>query len=308
MAAYIIRKLLYSVLVLYGVLTITFFINYVLPGDPARLLLGQRADIASVEALRKQLGLDRPLYEQYVNYLWRVLHGDLGRSFATNRDVVETIAERIPATALLAVSAITLASILGILLGIFSALRANTWLDTTIMTTALLGISLPSFVTGLLFALLFGVLLQWLPISGYINRGWEYLLLPMITLGVRPLSIIARLTRSSMLEVLHQEYIRTAKAKGLPQSAVLFKHALRNALNPVVTTVSAWFAALLAGTFFIEYIFNWPGIGTVAINAIEKLDYPVIQGVVLFTAVVFVIINLLVDIIYAFLDPKIKLS
>ncbi len=308
MAAYIIRKLLYSVLVLYGVLTITFFINYVLPGDPARLLLGQRADIASVEALRKQLGLDRPLYEQYVNYLWRVLHGDLGRSFATNRDVVETIAERIPATALLAVSAITLASILGILLGIFSALRANTWFDTTIMTTALLGISLPSFVTGLLFALLFGVLLQWLPISGYINRGWEYLLLPMITLGVRPLSIIARLTRSSMLEVLHQEYIRTAKAKGLPQSAVLFKHALRNALNPVVTTVSAWFAALLAGTFFIEYIFNWPGIGTVAINAIEKLDYPVIQGVVLFTAVVFVIINLLVDIIYAFLDPKIKLS
>ncbi len=308
MAAYIIRKLLYSVLVLYGVLTITFFINYVLPGDPARLLLGQRADIASVEALRKQLGLDRPLYEQYVNYLWRVLHGDLGRSFATNRDVVETIAERIPATALLAVSAITLASILGILLGIFSALRANTWFDTTIMTTALLGISLPSFVTGLLFALLFGVLLQWLPISGYINRGWEYLLLPMITLGVRPLSIIARLTRSSMLEVLHQEYIRTAKAKGLPQSTVLFKHALRNALNPVVTTVSAWFAALLAGTFFIEYIFNWPGIGTVAINAIEKLDYPVIQGVVLFTAVVFVIINLLVDIIYAFLDPKIKLS
>ncbi len=308
MAAYIIRKLLYSVLVLYGVLTITFFINYVLPGDPARLLLGQRADIASVEALRKQLGLDRPLYEQYVSYLWRVLHGDLGRSFATNRDVVETIAERIPATALLAVSAIILASILGILLGIFSALRANTWLDTTIMTTALLGISLPSFVTGLLFALLFGVLLQWLPISGYINRGWEYLLLPMITLGVRPLSIIARLTRSSMLEVLHQEYIRTAKAKGLPQSVVLFKHALRNALNPVVTTVSAWFAALLAGTFFIEYIFNWPGIGTVAINAIEKLDYPVIQGVVLFTAVVFVIINLLVDIIYAFLDPKIKLS
>ncbi len=308
MAAYIVRKLLYSVLVLYGVLTITFFINYVLPGDPARLLLGQRADIASVEALRKQLGLDRPLYEQYVSYLWRVLHGDLGRSFATNRDVVETIAERIPATALLAVSAIILASILGILLGIFSALRANTWLDTTIMTTALLGISLPSFVTGLLFALLFGVLLQWLPISGYINRGWEYLLLPMITLGVRPLSIIARLTRSSMLEVLHQEYIRTAKAKGLPQSVVLFKHALRNALNPVVTTVSAWFAALLAGTFFIEYIFNWPGIGTVAINAIEKLDYPVIQGVVLFTAVVFVIINLLVDIIYAFLDPKIKLS
>jgi len=308
MAAYIIRKLLYSVLVLYGVLTITFFINYVLPGDPARLLLGQRADIASVEALRKQLGLDRPLYEQYVHYLWRVLHGDLGRSFATNRDVVETIAERIPATALLAVSSITLASILGILLGIFSALRANTWFDTTVMTTALLGISLPSFVTGLLFALLFGVLLQWLPISGYINRGWEYLLLPMITLGVRPLSIIARLTRSSMLEVLHQEYIRTAKAKGLPQSTVLFKHALRNALNPVVTTVSAWFAALLAGTFFIEYIFNWPGIGTVAINAIEKLDYPVIQGVVLFTAVVFVIINLLVDIVYAFLDPKIKLS
>ncbi len=308
MGAYILRKLLYSVLVLYGVLTITFFINYVLPGDPARLLLGQRADIASVEALRKQLGLDRPLYEQYFRYLWRVLHGDLGRSFATNRDVVETLLERIPATALLAVTAMSLASFLGILLGIFSAIRANTWLDTTVMTAALLGISLPSFVTGLLFALLFGVLLQWLPISGYVNRGWEYLLLPMITLGIRPLSIIARLTRSSMLEVLHQDYIRTARAKGLPQSAILLKHALRNALNPVVTTVSAWFAALLAGTFFIEYIFNWPGIGTVAIHAIEKLDYPVIQGVVLLTAIIFVIINLLVDILYAFLDPKIKLS
>lgn len=308
MLAYIIRKAFYSLLVLLGVLTITFFINYVLPGDPARLLLGQRADITSVEAIRKQLGLDRPLHEQYFRYISRALQGDFGRSFASNRKVTEIILERVPATALLAITAMTVATILGILLGIVSALRANTWLDSTLMTTALLGISLPSFVTGLLFALLFGVILQWLPISGYITKGWHYLLLPMITLGIRPLSIIARLTRSSMLEVLNQEYIRTARAKGLPQRQILFKHALRNALNPVVTAVSAWFAALLAGTFFIEYIFNWPGIGTVAINAIEKLDYPVIQGVVLFTAIIFVIINLLIDIVYAFLDPKIKLS
>lgn len=308
MIQFIIRKILYSILVLIGVITVTFFINFVLPGDPARLMLGQRADAASVESLRKQLGLDQPAIIQYFSYLGRLSKGDLGRSYSTNRDVLETIADRFPATALLAFTSMAVATFLGIGLGVLSSLKPQSIFDTTAMSVALLGISLPAFVVGLLIALLFGVVLDWFPISGYINKGWEYLTLPVITLSLRPLSIIARVTRSSMLEVLHQDYIRTAKAKGLQTSKVIVKHALRNALNPVITTVSAWFAGLLAGTFFVEYIFNWPGIGTVTLNAIEKLDYPMIQGTVLFTAVIFVIVNLLVDIIYSFVDPKVKLS
>lgn len=308
MIAYILRKLLYSVAVLYGVVTVSFFLNYVLPGDPARLMLGQRADIASVEALRAQMGLDKPLSEQYVRYLGRVAQGDLGRSYASNRDVTETIAERFPATALLAFSSIFFATALGIAIGVFSALKPYSFFDTVAMSTALLGISLPSFVVGLLMALFFGVFLDILPIAGYITNGWEYLVLPALTLGLRPLSIVARVTRSSMLDVLAQDYVRTARAKGVHERTVIVRHALRNALNPVVTTVSSWFAALLAGTFFVEYIFNWPGIGTIAIDSISKLDFPLIQGTVLFTAVIFVVVNLAVDVFYTVLDPKVKLS
>jgi peptide/nickel transport system permease protein len=176
------------------------------------------------------------------------------------------------------------------------------------MSVSLLGISMPAFVVGLLLVLLFGVVLEWFPISGYIDRGAEHIVLPMITLAIRPLAIIARITRSSMLEVLGQDYIRTARAKGLSTSSVFIKHALRNALNPVVTTVSAWFAGLLAGTYFIEFIFNWPGIGLAAFNAIEKLDYPMIQGTVLFTAVIFVVVNTIADILYGYIDPKVRIS
>lgn len=308
MINYIIRKLGYSLLVLFGVITVTFFINFVLPGDPARLMLGQRADQASIKALQQQLGLDKPKIVQYGNFLVNLLHGDFGRSFSTNRDVFGTITERFPATALLATTAMIFSTILGMILGILAAMRPNSWLDSSLMGFALFGISLPSFVLGLLLMLVFGVYLDWLPISGYIDRGWEFLLLPMLTLALRPLSIIARVTRSSMLDVLGQDYIRTAKAKGLPARVVIMRHALRNALNPVVTTISAWFAGLLAGTFFVEYIFNWPGIGTVAIDAILKLDYPMIQGTVLFTALVFVLVNAVVDILYVFLDPKVKLA
>jgi peptide/nickel transport system permease protein len=308
MLNYIIRKLGYSVLVLFGVITVTFFINFVLPGDPARLMLGQRADQASIKALQQQLGLDKPKIVQYGNFLVNLLHGDFGRSFSTNRDVLSTITERFPATALLATTAMIFSTFLGMVLGILAAMRPNSWLDSSLMGFALFGISLPSFVLGLLLMLIFGVYLDWLPISGYIDRGIEYLLLPMLTLALRPLSIIARVTRSSMLDVLGQDYVRTAKAKGLPNRQVIMRHALRNALNPVVTTVSAWFAGLLAGTFFVEYIFNWPGIGTIAIDAILKLDYPMIQGTVLFTALVFVVVNTVVDVLYVFLDPKVKLA
>lgn len=306
MIAYILRKTLYTILVLAGVVLVTFFIRP--PGDPARVLLGQRADSASVAALREQLGLDQPLYYQVGVYMVNLTHGDLGRSIASQRPVSETIIERLPATALLAVTSIVIATILGIMFGVIAAWKPNTWVDSLTMSVSLLGISMPAFVVGLLLVLLFGVLLEWFPISGYIDRGAEYIVLPMITLAIRPLAIIARVTRSSMLEVLGQDYIRTARAKGLSTSSVFIKHALRNALNPVVTTVSAWFAGLLAGTYFIEFIFNWPGIGLAAFNAIEKLDYPMIQGTVLFTAVIFVVVNTIADILYGYIDPKVRVS
>ena len=300
------RKLGYTLLVLIGVVVITFFIRP--PGDPARVLLGQRADSASVEAMRQQLGLDKPLPVQIGIYFLNLTKGDLGRSIATNRPVLETIQDRLPATAILAASSIAIATILGVLLGVIAAWKANTWIDSLTMTTSLLGISVPAFVVGLLFVLVFGVVLEWFPNSGYLDRGLEYLVLPMITLAIRPLSIIARVTRSSMLDVLGQDYVRTARAKGLAHTQVFLKHALRNALNPVVTTISAWFAGLLAGTYFIEYIFNWPGIGLAAFNAIEKLDFPVIQGTVLLTAIIFVVTNIVSDALYAILDPKVRVK
>lgn len=308
MGTYILRKLLYSILILFGVITVTFSLMYVIPGDPARLMLGQRADVASIDAVRKQLGLDDPLYVQYGRFIVKAVQGDLGRSYSSNRDVLTTILDTFPATALLAVSALIVSSILGILIGVISSVKPYTWADNVSMLVALFGISFPPFALGLIMALVFGAWLKWLPISGYINNGFVYLILPMLTLALRPLSIIARLTRSSMLDVMGQDYVRTARAKGVSGWKVIIKHALRNALNPVITTISAWLAALLGGAFFIEYIFNWPGIGLLAINSILSLDFPMIQGTVLFTAVIFIIINMVVDILYAFLDPKVKLS
>lgn len=307
MLSYIIRKLMYSLLVLVGVIVMTFFIRP--PGDPARVMLGQRADSASVAALRTKMGLDRPLPVQIGSYAWNlVTRLDMGRSIATDASVAETIAERFPATALLAGTSMAIATVVGIILGLIASWKPNTWIDTTAMALSLTGISIPSFVVGLLFVILFGVTLEWFPNSGYVDRGAAYLVLPMITLAIRPMSVIARVTRSSLLDVLGQDYIRTARAKGLATTTVYLRHALRNALNPVVTTVSAWFAGLLAGTYFIEFVFNWPGIGLAAFNAIEKLDYPMIQGTVLFTAVVFVIVNIASDILYAFIDPKVRLQ
>lgn len=308
MASYIVRNLVYSIFIIIGVLTVTFCLLYIIPGDPARMMLGQRADVASVEAVREELGLNKPMYVQYARFMGNAFQGDLGRSYSSNRQVVQTILEKLPATALLSFSALLISSILGVLIGIISATKKYTLTDNVSMLFALFGISFPTFAFGLIMALVFGHLLKWFPISGYINDGWQYLILPMLTLALRPLAITARITRSSMLDVMNQDYVRTAKAKGLSSYSVIFKHTLRNALNPVVTTISASLAATLGGVFFIEYIFNWPGIGLLAIDAIFKLDFPMIQGTVLFSAIVFVIINFFVDIIYATLDPKVKLS
>lgn len=308
MTSYIVRNLIYSVFIIIGVLTVTFCLLYIIPGDPARMMLGQRADVASVEAVREELGLNKPVYVQYARFMGNAFQGDLGRSYSSNRQVVQTILEKLPATALLSFSALFISSVLGVLIGIISATKKYTLTDNVSMLFALFGISFPTFAFGLIMALVFGHLLKWFPISGYINDGWQYLILPMLTLALRPLAITARITRSSMLDVMNQDYVRTAKAKGLSSYSVVFKHTLRNALNPVVTTISASLAATLGGVFFIEYIFNWPGIGLLAIDAIFKLDFPMIQGTVLFSAIVFVIINFFVDIIYATLDPKVKLS
>ncbi|MEO8209463.1 MAG: ABC transporter permease, partial [bacterium] len=238
MWSYIIRNLFYSVLIIIGVLTVTFCLLYIIPGDPARMMLGQRADVASVEAVREELGLNKPIYIQYIKFMTNAFQGDLGRSYSSNRQVVQTILEKLPATALLSFSALLISSILGVLIGIISATKKYTIVDNGVMLFALFGISFPSFAFGLIMALVFGHLLKWFPISGYITDGWQYLILPMLTLALRPLAITARITRSSMLDVMNQDYVRTAKAKGLSSRSVIFKHTLRNALNPVVTTIS----------------------------------------------------------------------
>lgn len=308
MIKYIFKNIINSFLIILGVLSVSFILTFMLPGDPAKMILGQRADEESVKSVRAELGLDRPFYAQYLNFISRVLKGDLGKSYLTNRDVSETILEKIPATALLSFTAILLSSFTGIAIGVISSVKPYSLRDYTFIIISLLGISIPQFVLALLLIYIFGAELKMFPIAGYINHGWIYLVLPAVALALRPLAITARITRTSMLDELNKDYVRTARAKGLSESKVIIKHALRNALNPVVTTLSSSLAATLGGVFFIEYIFNWPGIGSLAMDSILKLDFPMIQGTILFSAVVFVIINLLVDILYAFLDPKVKLG
>lgn len=307
MLAFAIRKFFYSILVIFGVVSVVFFVMNLLP-DPARMMQGQRADLATQAAIRHELGLDLPVWKRYVNFIEKTATGDLGRSYTSNRLVLDSILERLPATALLALSSMLIASILGVGIGILSAVKSYSIFDNLSMLFALIGISVPAFVLGLLAMLVFGSWLQILPISGYIDQGIEYLILPMTMLAIRPISIIARVTRSSMLDVLSSDYVRTAKAKGASYKSVIYRHALRNALNPVITTISAWLAALLTGTYIIEYIFNWPGIGLMTVDAIPRSDFPTIQGTVIFSAFIFVLINFIVDIIYAKLDPRVKLS
>lgn len=313
MLTYILRQFIYSLLIIFGVMSVTFILIRVLPaGDPARLVAGQRTDLQTLESIRRSWKLDRPIYEQYADFLVKAAQGDLGRSFASNLVVLDTILERFPATVWLALPSLLIATLIGVCIGVISAWKPYTTFDYTAMVLALFGISVPVFVLGLFLIRVFSGWLGWLNGTGYIDRGGyidlRFLILPVLALAARPLSIIARITRSSMLDVMSQDYIRTARAKGLPVTTTILRHALRNALNPVITTISAWLAGTLAGTFFIETIFNWPGIGRLAYDAVLQLDFPMIQGTVLFTAVVFVAVNFLVDIVYSLLDPKVRLS
>ncbi|MGB9681679.1 MAG: ABC transporter permease [bacterium] len=304
MVNYIIRRLLLTIPTIIGIITITFLLMYVVPGDPVRILMGQRGDPATIAMIRKEMGLDDPIITQYFRFLWNILRGNFGRSYATNRLVLPEVLSRFPATLKLALASMVIATTIGIGAGIISATRQYSFFDYSSMVVALMGVSAPVFWVGLLLMWIFGYTLGWLPISGY--GGIAYLILPAITLGVRPAAYIARMTRSSFLEILRQDYIRTARAKGLSERRVIYVHTLRNTLITVVTILGMEFASLLSGAVLTETIFAWPGIGRLSVDAIIKRDHPMVQGTVLFTAIVFIFANLIVDISYAFLDPRIR--
>ena len=304
MINYIIRRLLLTIPTIIGIITITFLLMYVVPGDPVRILMGQRGDPETIAMIRKQMGLDDPLPVQYFRFLGNILRGDFGRSYATNRPVLPEILSRFPATLKLALASMLVASIIGLTAGIVSATKQYSFFDYSSMVVALMGVSAPVFWVGLLLMWIFGYTLGWLPISGY--GGASYLILPAIALGVRPAAYIARMTRSSFLEVLRQDYIRTARAKGLPERRVIYVHAMRNTLITVITVLGMELASLLSGAVLTETIFAWPGIGRLSVDAIIKRDHPMVQGTVLFTAIIFIFANLIVDISYAFLDPRIR--
>jgi peptide/nickel transport system permease protein len=359
MGTFITKRIFYGFLVLFGVVTVVFILFTILPGDPARMMLGQRADISSVEAIRKDLGLDRSPAMQYLKFLndlsFLSLHNTqqadsywyldkesygktlkivtlgeralvlkkpyLRRSYQSKRKVTNILAEAFPNTLILAGTAITFAMIIGVMIGLFAAMVNKNWLNKLLLVITVFGMSLPSFFAAILIAWIFAFVLA--DVTGLSMFGSLYsvddygrgeylnlknLILPAFTLGIRPLAIVTELTRTSLLDVLEQDYIRTAYAKGLKKIRVIGLHAMRNALNPVITAVSGWFASLMAGAVFVEYVFDWKGIGVVIVDALEKYDLPVIMGAVLLIAVILIIINIFVDILYGLLDPRVRIA
>ena len=308
MIPFLARRLLLAVPTLAGVLVVTFLLLFVAPGDPVQEMVGERADAATVARLRRELRLDEPLPKQFAAYAGGVLRGDLGRSFITDRPVARDVAERFPKTLLLAGTAMLFASTLGIALGVLAARAPGGWADRLALGGAYLGISFPVYWVGLLLILLFAVQLRWLPASGYGTgwRGLRYLVLPALALGTRSVAFLARVTRSAMLEVLGGDFVRTARAKGLTERAVVFRHGLRNALIPVITVLGLDFGYYLTGSILTETIFSWPGLGRYVVNAISRRDLPAIQGSVLFLSAVFVLVNLLTDVAYAKVDPRVR--
>ena len=297
------RRFLLSIPTLFGVLVVVFLLLYVAPGDPVQAMVGERADAATIARLRAELRLDDPLPVQFLHYAGGILRGDLGRSYITNRPIIVDIAERFPRTLLLATTAMLLATILGVTIGVLAAVRPHGWFDRTALAITYLGISFPVYWIGLLLIVLFAVNLRWLPASGY--GGWQFLVRPALALGSRSIAYLARVSRSAMLEVLGADYVRTARAKGLTERAVITGHALRNALIPVVTVIGLDFGAYLTGSILTETIFSWPGIGRYVVMAISRRDLPAVQGSVLFLSVVFVMVNVLTDAAYRRVDPRV---
>ena len=308
MTGYVIRRLLMIIPILIGVATIIFILMFMVPGDPARLLMGQHGDERVLESIRREMGLDKPVYIQYARYLGKLATGDFGMSYRQKRPVSAIIRERFPATAKLAVASMIIAVIIGIAAGIVAAVNRNRFADWIVMILSLTGISMPVFWLGMMLILLFASGLGWLPVGGYGKSGdLRHLLLPALSLSTISIGYIARMMRSSMLEVISKDYIRTARAKGLSERAVILRHALRNAFIPVITVIGLNFAALLGGAVATETVFAWPGLGRAAVDAIRVRDLPVVEGCVLFLAFIFVLVNLLVDLSYAWLDPRIRL-
>ncbi|MEO6405572.1 MAG: ABC transporter permease [Ferruginibacter sp.] len=346
---YLVKKIAYAIMVMLGVTTLVFFMFQGF-GDPARLIVGQTGDKKTMDNIRKELYLDKPVWKQFILYLNDVspiaIHTQdeiqkkelkgffigghkkiglklpyLGRSYQTKKTTSKVLADALPGTIVLTFTAMLFATFFGILLGVIAAWKKDSWIDRSAIMASIVGISAPSFFMAILIAYFFGIVLHsftGLNLTGSLYEidevtGEQYLaiknlILPAFTLGIRPLAIISQLTRSSMLDVLSQDFIRTAYAKGLDKKPIYFRHALRNALNPVITAITGWFAELLAGAFFIEYVFGWKGIGKTTVDALEKLDYPVVMGAVLLSAFIFVLVNILADFLYVRLDPRIKLQ
>ncbi|PYO35224.1 MAG: peptide ABC transporter permease [Gemmatimonadetes bacterium] len=297
------RRLALTVPTLFGVLVVTFLLLNVIPGDPVLEMVGERADSATIARLRAELRLDDPLPVQFGHYLWGVVRGDLGRSYITRRPIARDLAERFPKTAQLALAAMVFAALSGITLGVVAAARPGGVVDRFAMLLSYLGVSFPVYWVGLLLIMLFAVTLRWLPASG--SGGLAYLILPALTLGMRSVAFLARMTRGAMLDVLSSDFIRTARAKGLSELAVVGRHAFRNALIPVITVLGLDVGNYLTGSLLTETIFAWPGVGRYVLAAIERRDLPAIQGSILFMSVVFVLVNLLTDLLYAKADPRI---
>ena len=304
MSRYLTRRLLHACLTLLGVSVLVFVILRVIPGDPARMLLPEGAPQSAVEELDRQLGLHKPLPEQYLIFLRSVARGDFGQSFQYRAPAARVVWERIPATADLTTAAILLIVCVGVPIGIVAAARRRSAYDYAGMTFAVLGQSLPNFWLGIMLILLFGVTIHVLPTSGF--EGWQYLVLPSVTLAAYPTAFVARLTRSGMLEVLNQDYVRTARSKGLAGPTVVLRHALRNAVIPVLTILGLQIGVLLSGAVITESVFAWPGIGKLIVDAIFSRDFPVVQTVLILSAATFVLVNLAVDLLYSVLDPRIR--
>ena len=311
MTLYVLRRLLGIVPVLLLVALGSFLLVHLVPGDPAMVMLGSDATPQQIQMLKTQMGLDRSLPEQFVVWVREVLHGNLGESFFLGRPVTQALLERLPATMQLAVLALLFSLLIGIPAGILAAVRQNTWWDQAVMVTAMGGISIPSFWLGLALILVFSVQFGWLPSGGYtplweeFGRGLRTLILPAVSLGFMQAALIARMTRSSMLEVLRQDYVRTATAKGLTRWVVILRHALKNAMIPVITTIGTAFGVLLGGAVIVEIVFTYPGLGRLVVLAVQRRDYPLVQGALLLTSVIYVVVNLAVDLLYGIFDPRI---
>lgn len=311
MLGLIIRRFIQLVFLLLGVSFIVFISVHLAPGDPATIIGGPTATDSDIHAISENLGLNRPILVQYADYLNGIIHGDLGYSFQTNQSVAQALFTRFPNTLNLAVASVIVAIIIGVPAGVISALKQNSWLDVSSTTIALGGISIPNFWLGAMLILLFGVNLQWLPVGGLSAPFWtlegiKQIIMPAVTLGTASAALIARMSRSSMLEVIRSDYIRTARAKGVKERSVIWLHALRNAMIPVITVIGLDFGALLGGTIITEQVFAINGVGRLMVESIIARDFPIVQGGVLLIAALFVVVNLIVDVMYAFIDPRIS--